>query len=59
VTDEQKDYFLNVLNNHYPEFITEYQTIYKGDKWGQAQGEYYNSINKFIIFRKIVNGIDP
>ncbi|MCD4844754.1 MAG: hypothetical protein K8R25_09735 [Methanosarcinales archaeon] len=48
---KQKDYFLNVLNDHYLEFITEYQTIYKGDKWGQAQGEYYNSIN--IMFKSI------
>ena len=42
---KQKDYFFELLKNHYPETITEYQMIYAGDKWGQASGEYYDSIN--------------
>ncbi len=49
---KQKDYFFDVLKKHYPETITEYQMIYAGDKkWGQASGEYYNSIN--LTFNRI------
>ncbi|MGB7000657.1 MAG: hypothetical protein WBE22_01350 [Halobacteriota archaeon] len=48
---KQKDYFFDVLKNNYPETITEYQLIYAGDKWGQASGEYYNSIN--LTFNRI------
>ena len=39
----QQDYFLKALKNH-PELITKYRTIYKGGKWGEATGEYYNDI---------------
>jgi len=42
---KQKDYFFNVLEERYPELIKEYQNLYKGNKWGQATAEYYNSIN--------------
>lgn len=48
---KQKDYFFNVLKNHYPELVTEYQKIYTGDKWGQASEEYYNSLN--LTFNRI------
>jgi len=48
---KQKDYFFELLKNHYPERITEYQMIYAGDKWGQASGEYYDSIN--LTFNRI------
>ena len=47
----QKDYFLNVLKEHYPDLVKEYQKIYTGDKWGQASGEYYDSIN--LTFNRI------
>lgn len=47
----QKDYFLNVLKEHYPDLAKEYQKIYTGDKWGQASGEYYDSIN--LTFNRI------
>jgi hypothetical protein len=43
---KQKDYFLNVLKRHFPELTTEYVNIYKGNKWGAATKEYYNSINQ-------------
>ena len=42
----QKDYFYNTINKAYPELITEYHTIYKGDKWGNAIGAYYESIHR-------------
>jgi len=41
----QKDYFFNVLKKHYPKLTVGYENIYKGDKWGNATAEYYNSIN--------------
>jgi len=47
----QKDYFLNVLRRTHPELVKEYQNIYKGNKWGQATVEYYNSIN--MMFSRI------
>ncbi len=42
---KQQDYFFKVLKKYYPEFIIDYQNIYKGDKWGNATEDYYNSIN--------------
>ena len=47
----QKDYFFNVLKEHYPDLVKEYQKIYTAGKWGQASGEYYNSIN--LTFNRI------
>lgn len=41
----QKDYFFDVLKNHFPERIVDYNIIYRGDKWGSATGSYYGSIN--------------
>ena len=46
---KQKDYFFDLLRNQYPKTITEYQMMYAGDKWGQASGEYYSSINLTYI----------
>lgn len=48
---KQKDYFFHVVKNHYPHLIKEYQKIYTGNKWGQASGEYYNSLN--LMFNSI------
>jgi DNA repair photolyase len=42
----QKDYFLALLKKNYPNLLPEYCNIYKGDKWGHAVSEYYDSINK-------------
>jgi len=41
----QSDYFFDVLKKRYPELLAEYRNIYGGNGWGQATGEYYNSIN--------------
>lgn len=51
---KQKEYFLKALNKNYPELITEYHHIYRGNKWGNAIDEYYASINTTfdIIARK-------
>ena len=42
----QKDYFMNVLKKHYPRVVGTYAQIYRGDRWGAASGEYYDSINQ-------------
>jgi len=42
----QREYFDNVLVNNYPELVVNYNNIYRGDKWGSAIGEYYESIHK-------------
>ena len=48
----QKDYFFKTLRNKYPKLIGEYENIYRKNKWGEAVGEYYNSIN--LTFDNIV-----
>jgi len=48
----QKDYFFKILRNKYPELIVEYENIYQKSKWGEAAGEYYNSIN--LTFNSII-----
>ena len=61
----QKDYFLKVLRRNYPDLLVEYENIYKENKWGEATGEYYSSINqtfnslakKYKIPRRIPLGL--
>jgi len=43
---KQKEYFFNILRRHYPELAQEYSLIYRGNEWGQASPEYYNSIHQ-------------
>ncbi|MBU4444642.1 radical SAM protein [bacterium] len=42
----QKDYFMQTITEHYPDLTSSYRKIYKSDKWGQASGEYYQSIHQ-------------
>ena len=49
---KQKDYFSKTLKQHYPKLIGEYENIYQKNKWGEAVGEYYNSIN--LTFNSII-----
>lgn len=50
---KQKEYFLNILKQHYPKLITEYDMIYKGDRWGNTIHEYYDQLHKtFNVFTK-------
>ena len=42
----QKEYFFKTLNKYYPDLFTDYLNIYKGNKWGMATKEYYESINQ-------------
>ncbi|MHA2433787.1 MAG: radical SAM protein [Candidatus Thorarchaeota archaeon] len=53
---KQKNYFFNVLKERYPELTKKYQDVYKGDKWGQATAEYYNSTNS--VFSSIAGKYD-
>jgi DNA repair photolyase len=48
---KQKDYFFKTLRKKYPKLIGEYENIYQKNKWGEAAGEYYNSIN--LTFNRI------
>jgi hypothetical protein len=50
----QQEYFYNALRKTHPELIAEYQSIYRGSKWGEATKEYYDLINRrfSIIARK-------
>lgn len=45
----QKDYFLNILKDHYPDLIAEYQHIFQPNEWGQATGDYYASIHRTFL----------
>ncbi|MBT3363388.1 MAG: radical SAM protein [Chloroflexi bacterium] len=42
----QKDYFSNVLRQHYPDLAEEYRKIYMGNQWGGPTQQYHDSINK-------------
>ena len=42
----QKDHFMAVLREHYPELISKYQGIYRGNRWGQATAEYSDALNR-------------
>jgi DNA repair photolyase len=47
----QSSYFLRHLSRHHSEFLDEYRKIYRGDRWGQATGQYYRSLHE--RFRRI------
>ena len=60
---KQKEYFFNILKQHYPKLATEYNMIYKGDKWGSAIYEYSNQLhaafNVFMKYYKIPKRMPP
>lgn len=45
----QQDYFYKVLKENYPDLLHQYEMIYKGEKWGGASHQYYESINKLFL----------
>jgi DNA repair photolyase len=46
----QKDYFLNVLRQHFPDLAAGYAGLYPGDRWGGSKAEYYQQINhRFLL----------
>jgi len=48
----QTKYFYDVLSQYYPDLLVDYSNIYRGDKWGNAVDNYYNSLN--LLFNNIV-----
>jgi DNA repair photolyase len=42
----QRDYFMRVLDQHYPELVTQYDIIYTKDKWGRASSDYYRALSE-------------
>ena len=49
----QKDYYLNLIRQQYPELTGSYNQIYRSDKWGQATSEYNSAIH--TAFKIIAN----
>lgn len=45
----QQSHFYKVLQENYPHLLHEYSIIYKGDKWGGASYQYYESLNKQFL----------
>lgn len=46
----QKDYFDEEFNKHFPELAINYDVIYKKNKWGQATEEYYTQVNQLFLY---------
>jgi len=42
----QKDYFAEMIKDHYPRLAAEYRRIYRGSKWGEPAQEYVDSLNR-------------
>jgi len=50
----QKDYFMKVLQKHFPELLSQYDIIYKKEsQWGEASAEYYQSVHE--VFNQIAS----
>jgi DNA repair photolyase len=41
----QKEHFMKVLSDNFPELAINYDMIYNKNKWGNANSDYYNYIN--------------
>lgn len=52
----QKDYFMNILSNHYPEIASKYGSIYKGSLYGEPIAGYSDYISK--TFYSIIQKYD-
>lgn len=59
----QKAHFYEVLKKECPDLVERYDSIYKGDKWGAAEGDYYGPIDKNFSYltkkNKIPKRIPP
>ncbi len=42
----QKDFFLNTLQQHYPQFTEAYHLLYPVDKYGGASPDYYQTLHQ-------------
>ena len=53
----QKDYFINVLKEHFPELVSQYEMIYlKDSQWGESSLEYNKSVHE--VFDKIATAYE-
>ena len=52
----QKQYFMNVLQDHYPQFLREYEFLYPDNSYGETVPQYYHSLNQlfFSIIKKYI-----
>jgi hypothetical protein len=41
----QREHFIDVLHQQHPNLTDRYDSIYNGDRWGNATGRYYECIN--------------
>lgn len=52
----QKDYFMNVINKHFPNLTTQFDIIYEhNSKWGEAHHDYNQSAH--YLFDKIATNL--
>jgi DNA repair photolyase len=42
----QKDYYLNTLRQHFPDWLQDYTKLYPGDPWGGPINSYYQTLNR-------------
>jgi hypothetical protein len=45
---QQKDYFMRIIETHFPALVSSYNQLYPGDRWGSATGNYYIELNKLF-----------
>ena len=45
----QKKHFYRLLREMYPDLLIEYEHIYRGNRWGQAIRQYYQSLNMPLV----------
>ena len=45
----QKQYFLDVLQSHFPQFLLEYENLYPNNDYGEARPQYYHSLNQLFF----------
>lgn len=45
----QREYFLQTLEQHFPQFLLEYEQLYPPHDYGQARPEYYHSLNQLFF----------
>src|SRR4030042_235874 len=44
----QREHYMKILNNTFPELVDKYEKLYLNDKWGSAAGDYYIRIHQLF-----------
>jgi DNA repair photolyase len=56
-TGRQKDYFMQVITEHYSQLLPEYDTLYQSEsRWGAPAPEYVESVHE--LFNKIASHLE-